>query len=46
MADAGKEKKKRKMVYDDWMESIGVPIYRGHHVEDLRRAELGWWEER
>src|SRR3954469_21046930 len=45
---AGKSKasKKRKTVYDAWMESIGVPIYRGHHVEDLRRAELGWWEER
>jgi oxalate decarboxylase/phosphoglucose isomerase-like protein (cupin superfamily) len=41
-----KASKKRKMVYDEWMESIGVPIYRGHHVEDLRRAELGWWEDR
>lgn len=37
---------KRRMAYDDWMESIGVPIYRGHHVEDLRTVELGWWEER
>src|SRR4051812_17205484 len=45
---AGKTKasKKPKSVYDQWMESIGVPIYRGHHVESLRRAELGWWEER
>lgn len=45
-ADKAKASKKRKMIYDEWMESIGVPIYRGHHVEDLRRAELGWWEER
>jgi oxalate decarboxylase/phosphoglucose isomerase-like protein (cupin superfamily) len=37
---------KRRIAYDDWMESIGVPIYRGHHVEDLRTVELGWWEER
>lgn len=37
---------RRRMIYDDWMESIGVPIYRGHHVEDLRKVELGWWEER
>jgi oxalate decarboxylase/phosphoglucose isomerase-like protein (cupin superfamily) len=47
MADAAANKSaRRRMVYDDWMESRGVPIYRGHHVEDLRRAELGWWEER
>jgi oxalate decarboxylase/phosphoglucose isomerase-like protein (cupin superfamily) len=44
---AGRTKtQKRKMVYDEWMESIGVPIYHGHHVDDLRRAKLGWWEER
>ena len=28
------------------MQSIGVPIYEGHFVEDLRSVELGWWEER
>ena len=27
---------KRRMAYDDWMESLGLPIYSGHHVEDLR----------
>lgn len=37
---------KRRLAYQDWMESVGVPIYRGHHVEDLRTVELGWWEER
>ncbi len=37
---------RRPMAYDLWMESIGVPIYTGHHVEDLRTVELGWWEER
>ena len=29
-----------------WIESIGVPIHRGHFVEDARGAEVGWWEER
>ena len=33
-------------VYQKWMQSIGVPIYEGHFVEDLRSVELGWWEER
>ena len=37
---------RRKLPYDDWMEAIGVPIYRGHFVEDLRNVELEWWEER
>ena len=37
---------RRQTAYIQWMESVGVPIYRGHHVEDLRTAELGWWEER
>ena len=32
--------------YKRWMESIGVPIHQGHHVEDLRTAELAWWEDR
>ena len=37
---------RRRLPYDDWMEAIGVPIYRGHFVEDLRNVELEWWEER
>jgi oxalate decarboxylase/phosphoglucose isomerase-like protein (cupin superfamily) len=41
-----KPSSRRKTVYDQWVESIGVPIYGGHHVEDLRKVELGWWAER
>jgi len=37
---------KRELVYDKWMRSIGVPVYEGHHVEDLKTVELAWWEER
>jgi oxalate decarboxylase/phosphoglucose isomerase-like protein (cupin superfamily) len=32
--------------YDQWVESLGVPIHRGYFVQDLRTIELGWWEER
>jgi oxalate decarboxylase/phosphoglucose isomerase-like protein (cupin superfamily) len=35
-----------RFVYDEWMESVGVPIHTGYYVQDLRTAELGWWEER
>lgn len=44
--DKKARRRKRKMPYEQWMESIGVPIYEGHHVEDLKSVELGWWEER
>jgi len=37
-------KKRRQMPYEQWMESIGVPIYEGHHVEELKSVELDWWE--
>lgn len=40
------KKRGRTSAYQEWMESIGVPIYEGHFVEDLRHVELGWWEER
>jgi hypothetical protein len=32
--------------HDRWMRSVGIPIHRGYHVEDLRTLELGWWPER
>ena len=35
-----------RFVYDEWMESIGVPIHTGYAVKDMRTVELGWWEER
>jgi mannose-6-phosphate isomerase-like protein (cupin superfamily) len=36
----------KHFTYDEWMESRGVPIYRGYYIADLRTLELGWWEER
>jgi oxalate decarboxylase/phosphoglucose isomerase-like protein (cupin superfamily) len=32
--------------YDEWMESVGLPIYRGHFVADPLALELGRWPER
>lgn len=47
IADTKPETKpRRKLAYDNWVESLGLPIYSGHHVEDLRKVQLEWWEER
>lgn len=32
--------------YEKWIESLGVPIYKGYYVEDLRALELGAWQGR
>ncbi len=32
--------------YDHWIASLGLPIYRGYFLEDLRAIELARWEER
>lgn len=32
--------------YDAWMESLGLPVYRGFFITDLRTLELERWEER
>ncbi len=32
--------------YEQWVESLGLPIHKGYYNEDLRTVEMGWWEER
>ncbi len=32
--------------YEQWVESLGLPIHKGYYIEDLRTVEMGWWEER
>ena len=32
--------------YQQWVESIGVPIHKGYFNDDLKTVETGWWEER
>ena len=46
MAEEPVQRQSMRLFYDQWMESIGVPIHRGHYVSDLRTVEVGWWEER
>jgi oxalate decarboxylase/phosphoglucose isomerase-like protein (cupin superfamily) len=32
--------------YDQWMFSVGIPVYRGYFITDTRTLELGDWPER
>jgi oxalate decarboxylase/phosphoglucose isomerase-like protein (cupin superfamily) len=32
--------------YDDWVDSLGVPVHRGYYIEDVRTVETEWWEAR
>ncbi|MBM2811126.1 MAG: hypothetical protein HW416_1885 [Chloroflexi bacterium] len=32
--------------YDQWIETVGIPIHRGFYIPDLRTMELGPWAER
>ena len=36
----------RPWPYRRWMASVGVPIYKGYYIDDLRTLELGEWPER
>src|SRR4029453_6792991 len=31
---------------DRWLESIGVPVFHGYYIEDLRTMGLGYWDRR
>ena len=35
-----------KFTHDHWMASLGLPLHLGYYIEDLRKLELGRWEER
>src|SRR5881397_4054808 len=35
-----------RSVYERWLASLELPIYWGHHVDNLSTVELGWWPER
>lgn len=38
--------RRRGFTYDQWMTTLGIPIYKGYYIEDIRTLELGWWEAR
>src|SRR6476620_4221416 len=35
-----------RSAYEKWMASLELPVYRGHHVDNLGTVELGDWPER
>jgi oxalate decarboxylase/phosphoglucose isomerase-like protein (cupin superfamily) len=39
-------RKKRQLAYEQWIDSLGVPIHYGHFISDLRTVEVGEWPER
>ena len=43
---SGNTVKRRYRPYEDWIESLGMPIYRDYYLEDLRTIKLGRWEDR
>src|SRR5579875_922108 len=32
--------------YREWLAQEGLPVYRGHHIEDLRSVEVAPWKRR
>lgn len=37
---------RRTSAYDQWIQSIGIPVHKGYYQDDLRTVEVGMWEER
>lgn len=35
-----------RSAYERWLASLDLPIYRGHHVDNLSTVALNWWPER
>lgn len=35
-----------RSAYESWIARLGLPIHRGHHVDNLATVELGPWPER
>ncbi len=31
--------------YDTWLDALDLPVHKGYFIEDLRKVELGKWEE-
>jgi oxalate decarboxylase/phosphoglucose isomerase-like protein (cupin superfamily) len=45
-ATAAAPTRRLKFTHDVWMDSLGLPLYTGYYIEDLRALALGRWEER
>lgn len=35
----------RLLPYDQWVESLGLPVHKGYYVEDVRKLEVAPWPE-
>lgn len=46
MVEQPSKQRRRRLVYEQWIDSLGVPIHYGHFVSDLRTVEVGEWPER
>ena len=44
--DRGRTLAGPEYTYDHWIDSLGLPLYTGFYIEDLRTLELAWWEQR
>lgn len=31
--------------YDQWVQSLGLPVHKGYYVEDVRKLEVAPWPE-
>ena len=38
--------KRQTLIYDRWVESLGIPVYRSFALEDAAAVPLGWWADR
>src|SRR5436309_6661698 len=35
-----------KSAYEQWIETLELPILKGYFLDDIRACEVGWWDER
>lgn len=35
-----------RSAYENWLAATGLPVFRGHHVDNLNTAPLSWWAEK
>jgi hypothetical protein len=44
--DTTRARARQVTAYDQWIQTIGIPIHKGYYIEDLRTVDVGEWEER
>ena len=46
LAEQAEIPKRQPLIYDKWVESLGIPVYRSFALEDATAVPLGWWADR